>query len=125
MSALPPLKPIDKWIFAMAAFSVVAIILGTRFAHTHHEILGDIFFFCGFTTLWALPSVAGTHIYFNTPRTPSAVLWVESLLVGILVMLAAQVLALTVFDDRVAAALSLTAGAAFALLPLVSRHSAN
>jgi hypothetical protein len=125
MSALPRLNTFDKWIFAMIAFAVVSIILGTRFAHTHHLILGYIFFFCGFTTLWALPSVAGLHIFFNASHSPSAILWVESILVGILVMLATQILFLDIVSDTPAAIASLALGISFALLPLFSRTHAT
>src|SRR5580698_216671 len=103
MSHVPELKPADKWIFAMAAFALVSIIVGTRLAHTHHEILGDVFFFLGFSTLFALPSVAGLHIIFNDSRSSTAILRVESILVCILLMLAA----------------------AFSLLPLFTRPHTN
>jgi uncharacterized membrane protein len=125
MSALPRLNAIDKWIFAMIAFSVVSIILATRFAHTHRIILGDFLFFFGFTSLFALPSIAGPHIYFNSVRTESAILWVESTVVGILVMLATQVLALEVFGDTTSAVLSLGLGIAFMSLPLFSHTRTN
>jgi hypothetical protein len=125
MSHVPELKPADKWIFAMAAFALVSIIVGTRLAHTHHELLGDIFFFLGFSSLWALPSIAALHIIFNEARSALTILWVESILVGILVMLAAQVLALNLFGDTGAAILSLTLAIAFALLPLFTRTHSN
>jgi hypothetical protein len=125
MSHVPELKPADKWIFAMAAFALVSIIVGTRLAHTHHEILGDVFFFLGFSTLFALPSVAGLHIIFNESRSSTAILWVESILVGILLMLATQVLALSMFGDTGAAILSLTLAVAFSLLPLFTRPHTN
>lgn len=125
MSDVPQLKPADKWIFAMAAFALLSIIVGTRLAHTHHEILGDIFFFLGFASLWTLPSIAGLHIIFNSAHSATSILWVESILVGILVMLATQVLALDLFGDTVAAILSLTLAIAFALLPLFTRPHFN
>jgi uncharacterized membrane protein len=125
MSALPRLNPIDKWIFAMIVFTVASILIGTRLAHTHRVFVGDIFFFFGFTSLWALPSIAGPHIYFNSVRTPSAILWIESILVGILVMLAAQVLALNIVGDTAAASISLGLGIAFMSLPLFSRTHPN
>jgi len=125
MSHVPELKPADKWIFAMAAFALVSIIVGTRLAHTHHEFFGDVFFFLGFSSLWALPSIAALHIIFNEARSALTILWVESILVGILVMLAAQVLALNLFGDTGAAILSLTLAIAFALLPLFTRTHSN
>jgi hypothetical protein len=125
MSALPRLQPADKGIFAMVASSLVAILLGMLLAHMHKNLLGDILFFLGFTALFALPSVVGLHIYFNESRTPPAILWVESILVGILVMLATQILFLDIVSDTPAAIASLALGISFALLPLFSRTHAT
>ncbi|MGD0305520.1 MAG: hypothetical protein ABSC71_11900 [Candidatus Acidiferrales bacterium] len=122
MSELPRLKPADKWIFAMIALAPVAILLATRLAHTHQEIPAGVYFFCVSTLLWALPSIVGTHIYYNASRTPNAILWVESILVGVLLMLGTQTLALNIFGDTAASILSLSLGVSFALLPLFSRN---
>ena len=120
--ATPRLQLADKLIFAMVAVALVAILIGASIAHAHHLTLGNTFFFFGYCALFALPSVAGLHIFFNESRTPRAILWVESIVVGILVMLATQVLALELISDTPAALLSLGLGIAFALLPLFSRE---
>jgi hypothetical protein len=72
-----------------------------------------------------LPSIVGTHIYYNASRTPSAILWVESILVGVLLMLGTQTLALNIVGDTAASIVSLGLGVAFALLPLFSRNRAT
>jgi len=122
MSRLPRLARIDKWIFAMIALAPIAILIATRLAHTHQQVPADVYFFGVSVLLWALPSVVGMHIYFNTARTPTAILWVQSILVAVLLMLSTQTLALNIVGDTAASILSLGLGIGFALLPLFSRN---
>ena len=61
------------------------------------------------------------HIIRNRTRSSRSLLWIESVIVGVLVALVTQVLALIRFGDTAAACVSLATGAAFALLPFFFR----
>ncbi|MGA8038140.1 MAG: hypothetical protein WA823_00055 [Candidatus Acidiferrales bacterium] len=125
MSASAPtsarIARIDLVIFAMIVFAPAVLVVGLSLAHSRHEIASQIALYACLPAFLMLPLVTAVHIIRNRTRSSRSLLWIESVIVGVLVALVTQVLALNRFGDTAAACVSLATGAAFALLPFFFR----